>query len=788
MSGLVIVEERVANVSSSQSLPKRLSATVAIAFSLLFSLASISSANAQIIVAPLDDMVLDPNALVMPTSGNFGRILNGSTVQQEALVTYEGYQFAAWYHNGSSDEDIFLSRRDLNGTTWETIDTGYGLENGDATASLESRRWDSHDVVTLGISGDGRIHLSYDQHVDEFRYLTTDTGFATSPSSVWNQANFELERNSLNPGGATIPRVTYPRFTNLGDNLAFTYRDRSSSNGDHYIANYDSQTGLWNSTQQFTDGQVGTYIDVDGNSSDRRNAYLNGVDVDPTGRMHISWTWRENTPNANHDINYAYSDDNGATWNNNAGANLGNIITLNSPGIEVVDLDIRQALINQQGQLVDSEGGVHVLMRHRRQEPGFEWQSGDPVFDTSDAAYHHYYRDPVSGTWDVNRLPVDKPVGSRPKIGIDPDGNLFGIYRSGNDLIIAGAEKTASGYYDWDTLYTEAANDYEGDPLLDPVRLTEEGILSVFLQERAPTSDPEIPTASPLHVLEFNINPETPVLPQGTLIAGWEQWASNGNKAATQTDGITTGTTSNNMGNDNGFGLFTDGSTDGTWGTLDTPTADATTDENADAYRLTNGEDGSIDFVLTDTGGVDRDLALFQFDTATFRPDAANSWELSVVSGDLTAGTIASGIAPNVTGGVYDWYDVDIDLTGLADHTLDANGTVTFRLEFTGGTLGATGHHQTLDNVAISELVSMPGDFDFDGDVDGADFLSWQRSDGTAVGLAAWQDNYGAPAALNASSASVPEPGAALLLAGGMILGLTRMYSRHRHEERPEDG
>ena len=215
------------------------------------------------------------------------------------------------------------------------------------------------------------------------------------------------------------------------------------------------------------------------------------------------------------------------------------------------------------------------------------------------------------------------------------------------------------------------------------------------------------------------VDPGTPIA--GTLIAGWEQWASNGNREATQTDGITTGTTSNNMGNSNGFGLFTGGSTDGTWGTMDTPIADASTDENEDGYRLTNGEVGSIDFVLTDTGGVDRDLALFQFDTATFRPNAANSWELSVIAGDLTPGTVMSGVALNSTGGVADWHDVDIDLTGLTDHTLDANGTVTFRLEFTGGTLGAGGHHQVLDNVAISEVQEsgvLLGDVDLNGTVD----------------------------------------------------------------------
>jgi len=53
------------------------------------------------------------------------------------------------------------------------------------------------------------------------------------------------------------------------------------------------------------------------------------------------------------------------------------------------------------------------------------------------------------------------------------------------------------------------------------------------------------------------------------------------------------------------------------------------------------------------------------------------------------------------------------------------------------------------------------GDFDADGDVDGADFLAWQRD--TSVGsLSDWQDNFGATASVAASTA-VPEPTTAVL-------------------------
>ncbi len=51
---------------------------------------------------------------------------------------------------------------------------------------------------------------------------------------------------------------------------------------------------------------------------------------------------------------------------------------------------------------------------------------------------------------------------------------------------------------------------------------------------------------------------------------------------------------------------------------------------------------------------------------------------------------------------------------------------------------------------------TVDGDYDGDGDVDGADFLRWQREDGTPEGLADWQNGYGGgqPIAL----ASLPEP------------------------------
>jgi hypothetical protein len=70
----------------------------------------------------------------------------------------------------------------------------------------------------------------------------------------------------------------------------------------------------------------------------------------------------------------------------------------------------------------------------------------------------------------------------------------------------------------------------------------------------------------------------------------------------------------------------------------------------------------------------------------------------------------------------------------------------------------------TLEGAAVS----LPGDFDADGRVDGADFLAWQRGESpagaVASDLALWQANFGAAALPSAVSAALPEPSALLLL------------------------
>jgi hypothetical protein len=75
-----------------------------------------------------------------------------------------------------------------------------------------------------------------------------------------------------------------------------------------------------------------------------------------------------------------------------------------------------------------------------------------------------------------------------------------------------------------------------------------------------------------------------------------------------------------------------------------------------------------------------------------------------------------------------------------------------------------------LVELGVEYILATPGDFDFDGDVDGRDFLVWQRN--PSVGdLADWQSNYGV-GSLTANSTAVPEPGS-LILFFALVAGIS---------------
>ncbi len=459
----------------------------------------------------ISDSIVDDKALVTPTGPAFAGAMNGLSFQHDILVSHNGWQYTAWYDTVGTDQSVWLARRSILGQTageWQKFDTGSDLLNGDEP------NWDSHNTISIGISRkDGTIHMSWDHHVHNLRYRHSLPGLATYDDSVWNAGRFLAERNWLTNPSSPVTGVTYPVFFRApDDSLMFNYRTGGSSSGSNWITKL-STTGVNHPSPNLVTIRTGTYTGPRFDSNDTftstsRNAYANGFDYDPDGTLHYTWTWRESVVASNHDICYAYSPDHGVTWFNNAGAliadtSLGQRIRVDTPGIVVVPLDGRQQLINQQAQTVDDQGRVHVLVRHRRQEPDYEWTLGDGAFSGPKTAYHHYVRDPATGVWSGMRLPVTHPSGSRPDVETLANGDVYTVFRSGSSLIVAAAT-AASSYTDWAIVANYGTN-FASEPRIDHDRLRKSGVLSVFISEGAPASSD--PTPVPLHVIDFATGP-----------------------------------------------------------------------------------------------------------------------------------------------------------------------------------------------------------------------------------------------------------------------------------------
>lgn len=82
-----------------------------------------------------------------------------------------------------------------------------------------------------------------------------------------------------------------------------------------------------------------------------------------------------------------------------------------------------------------------------------------------------------------------------------------------------------------------------------------------------------------------------------------------------------------------------------------------------------------------------------------------------------------------------------------------------------------------IDNVALEFVppTATPGDFDGDGDVDGRDFLAWQRDPGVGS-LSDWQNSY-PTGGLTAGFVAVPEPASLLFALSAALFAGSRRRS-----------
>ena len=86
---------------------------------------------------------------------------NGVSFQEDAILSYGDYQYVTFYETApggnNSNHLVQLGRRRMTPTvgTWQFLTFEDYIQNTQ----------DGHNIISMGISGDGKIHLSFDHHV-----------------------------------------------------------------------------------------------------------------------------------------------------------------------------------------------------------------------------------------------------------------------------------------------------------------------------------------------------------------------------------------------------------------------------------------------------------------------------------------------------------------------------------------------------------------------------------------------------------------------------------------------
>ncbi|KAJ4414897.1 hypothetical protein N0V85_002965 [Neurospora sp. IMI 360204] len=446
--------------------------------------------------------------------------LNAYAFQQDAIVTFKGYQYAAYWSNAGpddgdtlylcvarrqlpprSDAPVLINENEVRKPSTIDDETAYGWE------VLELRGYsgkqtvdDGHNTVSLGICpGDGTIHLAFDHHCD-----------------IWRPDIFSGTLDYL-PGIPSrhkqLRDVTYPRFGFLGKDMFFSHRDGKAGLGNDHLYTYSAKDGRYE--------YIGPYL-----TGVQSNPYVNGV-TSRDGVLHVTWVYRgfvnypgwddpldtkhkqQAGPNGaenNHNICYAYSDAGGYAWRNGRGEVIADLrdpakfptdvrgkertIKNDGSGIVAFNIPKGKGLMNQEAQAVDQEGGVHVLNRDMMDQGGmYLWK--------------HYYRS-SDGTWTQRALQAINEGSKRGQLAVSKTGDLYAILPDSTtkSMRILRATK-ASGFADYREVWK--GDGLGGEPLVDSARLEHDNVLSVFAR-----NDPVNPAEQPAEsqaivILDFEL-------------------------------------------------------------------------------------------------------------------------------------------------------------------------------------------------------------------------------------------------------------------------------------------
>ena len=351
-----------------------------------------------------------------------------------------------------------------------------------------SRANDSHNSISLGVSqADGRLHVAMDTHSSTVCYVKSEAGLVTNPGSrSWVASRFGAVQRTPGRGRGHrhvhLPAV--PR--HAGEPAAAELPHRRLRQRHAGVGRV--QRTSWTQARQVDIGHR-AHTASNGATSTTRNTYLHGITYGPGGRLHAAFTWREGNSAvlcnggglANHDTDYAYSDDRGRTWRNGAGTLVattgsGTLVSVGSPGLMVDPLSVDHGLINQESQAVDAAGRLHVIISY---VPGRFTQcvSNYVAQRTQYARPFHVWQD-TSGAWHKMEIPVALGATGRSQLVLDNADNAYVVLPFGR---VVTASK-ASGWTDWTVRYDGSGLNAFGEVVVDRSRVRQEGVLSILYQ------------------------------------------------------------------------------------------------------------------------------------------------------------------------------------------------------------------------------------------------------------------------------------------------------------------
>lgn len=401
--------------------------------------------------------------------------VNTTIFRQSSVITHGDYQFAAYY---DADGYVVLAKRKLakkgNDGDWQVQRTQY-----------KGNVRDAHNIISIGIDGDGYIHLSFDHHGHPLRYCKS-------------KQPLSMEFGELQPmNGNDEKNVTYPEFYNLPDgDLLFAYRSGSSGRGNLVMKRYRLKEKRWENLHD---------VLIDGEK--KRNAYWQ-LCVDAQGTIHVSWVWRE-TPDVatNHDLCYARSKDGGKTWEKSDGTRYQLPITAATAETAFL-IPQNSELINQTSMTADSQGNPYIATYWRDQDsnvPQYRLVWKDLKDNWTSCKIFERTQPFSLGGVGTKMIPISRPrLAVKEKKGRVETYYIFRDEERGSKVSVAKCKNLAKGKWKVSDITDFAVDAWE--PSYDISLLNTRQRLDVFVQQTKQGDGEKVAQSQPTPVYVLTVN------------------------------------------------------------------------------------------------------------------------------------------------------------------------------------------------------------------------------------------------------------------------------------------